>query len=366
MYMGIHWDILARAIHDQVTPAEKKMLDEWLAASADHQCLWDQLKERQRFLDTLVTEDEQTRQWLALQTRLGMRPEDSLAGLQTQGEQTRDKFSTEPHLRTAALPGETRKPARIIPLRRWMKLIAASAAVLLLLVLSKAFHWLGADEDGDRRNMITIAATDKAPRKILLPDGSTIWLQYRSQVSWDTLAFGKEKRKINLNGAAFFDVAKKAHSPFMIETEKMHVDVLGTSFSVYARTGEPQEIKVATGSVRVMAGERKEQLMAGNALSYDEHTRTWTRKTVGVEEASGLLEKRLYFENDNLMAIAAKLEAWYGKHVVVQEEGPDTGAFSFTGIVHDDGITNVLNGLSYLAGFTYMINDSEIIIYPQP
>ncbi len=329
MYMSMNWDILIRSLQNNISPQEELLMHEWLAGSNKHQQLLKQLKQQQLDMEALVEPDEQIQQWQLLQQRLQEAP-----------------------------------VKRMQWKRHRIGIAIASAAAIVVLFLSTTFM---NRETGNlqKHALVNIASTDKQRKKLVLPDGSTVWLHYNSSLAFDSLLFNKQKREVALTGDAFFDVAKNKQKPFIIRTKSMAVNVVGTSFSVNARNNEIQQVKVATGIVTVTGNNMNEQLYAGNALSYNMLTKQAVRSNINLKEASALKENKLLFEKDNLASIANKLQYWYNKKVTVAAGGTGQQTVSFTGIVPDEGIESVLNGLSYIAGFNYKINGNEIIIYPQ-
>lgn len=84
---------------------------------------------------------------------------------------------------------------------------------------------------------------------VFLPDGSKVTLAKGARIVYNRLMNGK-KRKVQLTGDAFFDVAKNPEKPFYIYTPNMVVKVLGTSFRVTA-SGSKEVVAVKTGKVSV-------------------------------------------------------------------------------------------------------------------
>ena len=68
---------------------------------------------------------------------------------------------------------------------------------------------------------------------LILPDGSKVWLNAGSSLTYDS-AYGKNIREVALSGEAFFDVVKNKEKPFIIHASKINVRVLGTEFNVRA------------------------------------------------------------------------------------------------------------------------------------
>lgn len=328
MYMNMNWDILIRSFKGDISVEEEAVLNRWLAESSTNRQLADELRQQQQTIDTLTNADEQGEQWQLLQQRLATVPVKQLAW------------------------------------PRLAKWASVAAAVITIFFFSK-FIMDQSKEVVQPDHMVKVVSTDKQKRKMVLPDGSTVWLHYNSTLMFDSVLFNTKDRTVQLVGEAFFDVAKNKQKPFIIKTEAMAVNVVGTSFNVSARSNETQEVKVATGIVKVTGSNMNEQLYAGNALSYNMLTKQATRSEVNVKEAIALKDNNLVFEKDNLVSIANKLQHWYNRKVTIATKENVQKPVSFTGIVPDDGMETVLKGLSYISGFTYKITDSEIIIYPQ-
>lgn len=88
-----------------------------------------------------------------------------------------------------------------------------------------------------------------------LQDGSTVTLNAKSELSYPLVFSDKSIREVRLKGEAFFEVEKNPEKPFIIKTSTVRVEVLGTSFSVTSRDGEPtSSVIVASGSVAVRYG----------------------------------------------------------------------------------------------------------------
>ena len=96
--------------------------------------------------------------------------------------------------------------------------------------------------------------------KIVLPDGSQVWLNAGSNLDYNNSTFNKELREVSLNGEAYFDVTKNPDKPFIIHTKKMDIKVLGTVFNVRSYSDEKTaEAALIKGSIEVTLKDRKDQ-----------------------------------------------------------------------------------------------------------
>lgn len=89
--------------------------------------------------------------------------------------------------------------------------------------------------------------------RVVLSDGSVIWLNSDSRLEYPE-KFAKGERKVRVTGEAFFDVVRDTVKPFIVETERQTVTVLGTEFNVSAYPSEPVMTTLASGKVTVMSG----------------------------------------------------------------------------------------------------------------
>lgn len=137
--------------------------------------------------------------------------------------------------------------------RRRVPAWAAAAAVLVLVVGALALFSGGSTETGS----VTAMAYETA----ILPDGSEVRLAPGARIDYSIEQGGE--RIINLTGEAFFEVTKGER--FVVNTTAGQVEVLGTSFTVFAAE-EQFSVECVTGKVAVSAGESKQHITAGQAV----------------------------------------------------------------------------------------------------
>lgn len=101
-------------------------------------------------------------------------------------------------------------------------------------------------------------ATLTTPRggqyRIILPDGSKVWLNSESSLHYPT-SFVDKERKVELTGEAYFEVAKRSNQPFIVKSGANSIEVLGTKFNLDAY-GDVHDLSATLleGSVRVRSG----------------------------------------------------------------------------------------------------------------
>ncbi|TSA29009.1 MAG: DUF4974 domain-containing protein [Bacteroidetes bacterium] len=95
--------------------------------------------------------------------------------------------------------------------------------------------------------MQVVASTEEVVRDTL-PDGTAVTLNQNSSLTFPE-NFEPDKRKVTLLGEAFFEVVPNPASPFVVQTGRAGIQVLGTSFDVKAYPGKGVEVFVLTGEV---------------------------------------------------------------------------------------------------------------------
>lgn len=123
------------------------------------------------------------------------------------------------------------KTIRILPVLRWSVRVAAVVVVALSCgFLFRDYQYNKAAQ------MQTVAVPAGQRAQITLADGTRVWLNAKSTLTYAS-NFGRTDRNINLEGEAYFEVAKNKDIPFYVNTEKNKVRVVGTSFNVCAYKG---------------------------------------------------------------------------------------------------------------------------------
>ena len=123
--------------------------------------------------------------------------------------------------------------------RSWRLAVAVAATLVFMTLSVLLFRWAG----------VTTYVTQAGEwRRIRLEDGSVVFLREQSEIR---VSFSGSGRAIRLlRGQALFDVARDAHSPFVVRSDTAEIQALGTRFDVEHRNG-PTHVTVVEGSVRV-------------------------------------------------------------------------------------------------------------------
>jgi ferric-dicitrate binding protein FerR (iron transport regulator) len=126
-----------------------------------------------------------------------------------------------------ALHSRIRK-AKIIPLLRRI-----AAVVLLPLAGAALMYWHMPEQQEVSPEWMECFVPGAERKEVTLPDGTHVWLNSGSVLIYDKEFHGKA-RMLYLNGEAIFNVARNREKPFIVKTNYMNIEALGTVFNVEA------------------------------------------------------------------------------------------------------------------------------------
>lgn len=212
--------------------------------------------------------------------------------------------------RTAQKPAAQEKN-KTISLRPFFKI---AAAIVLLLGAGAVFYLLGpAGSAADQ----TISSESNALHK-MLADGSDVYLNRNSKVTY-SLTLGTDAiRKVALEGEAFFKVAPDVRRPFVITVNDISVKVLGTSFNIKS-FDDRTEVIVATGKVEVSNHGKSVILLPGQSLSIPKNPGEWTRSTQEDELYQYYVDRKLIARQLPLHRVVSVLTEFYGTEIKIDE-----------------------------------------------
>ena len=241
------------------------------------------------------------------------------------------------------------------------ELIKIAAVVAITLGGSYFYYQSSLEKELMAMQTITVPAGQRI--NITLVDGTNVWLNARTSLSYP-VKFGKNNRQVVLDGEAYFDVTKDKSKPFIVQTDNYNVEVLGTQFDVnaYSETGE-FETTLMSGSVKVASASDSTQkitLKPNNKV----YLQDGKLHVTAVDDYNPYRWKEglICFKNETFTSIMKDFEKYYGLTIQVKNKNVFkyvyTGKFRQTG-----GIDYALRVLQKDIKFTYQRDDENQIIY---
>ncbi|RQO70330.1 anti-sigma factor [Pedobacter sp. KBW06] len=172
------------------------------------------------------------------------------------------------------------------------------------------------EEDPTRYN--TISTPRGGQYQINLPDGSAVWLNAASTLKFPVLFTGKE-RQVELNGEAYFEIAKNKDKPFMVLCKQQSVEVLGTHFNINSYDDEEgTRTTLLEGSVKVTSTSNQRQVILKPGQQAQLDGNTFLLKEVDAEESMAWKNGFFVFNAESIPAAMRKIARWYDMEVVYE------------------------------------------------
>ncbi|MBB6500729.1 FecR family protein [Pedobacter cryoconitis] len=206
----------------------------------------------------------------------------------------------------------------------------------------------------------TIETPKGGQYQVNLPDGTKVWLNAASSLSFP-VRFSGLQRKVVLKGEAYFEVEKNKKMPFIVDSKQQKIEVLGTHFNISAYDNErATKTTLAEGSVRVSMTDNNQQeqiLKPGQQSVVDKKIKVIP---VDVEEELAWKDGLFTFNNETLENIMQKVERWYDVKVDFQDPALKEKHFSGT-VSRFDRVSQLLKTLELTGSVHFKIEGRRII-----
>lgn len=277
---------------------------------------------------------------------------------------------------------------------RWLWLAAGVAASVLIFFLV----FPPTEKKGDEPVAgNTISTRPGSKSKIELPDGTQVWLNADSKLTYGQHFLGNT-RDVTLTGEAYFDVAHATSAetgqriPFIIHTNSIDIKVLGTAFNVRSYPGEKTtETALIRGSVEVTLNNNPdkkivlkpdEKLIVKNDFATIVNSKIALADSVANTDNDPMItlsrirrykedttahyetmwvKNKLAFENESFERMLPEIERWYNVTIMLKNES--LKGLHFTGVFENKSLADVMEALSISRGFHYDIKGAQVIVW---
>lgn len=189
-----------------------------------------------------------------------------------------------------------------------------------------------------------------------LPDGTKVWLNSASKISFP-MAFQGSERKVNLVGEAYFEVVHNAQQPFKVYSKGQIVEDIGTAFNINAYEDESE---IRTTLVEGLATVNSQLIKPGQQAQLKGKDLKIVKANVNAEVA--WKKGEFVFDEESIGSIMRKLARWYDIEVIYQGVDP---AETFGGsISRFEDVSKVLQNLELTGGIHFEISGRTIYVRP--
>ncbi|MDR1114708.1 MAG: FecR family protein [Tannerella sp.] len=241
----------------------------------------------------------------------------------------------------------------------------AAAVAALLLIVSHISYRQGGEEVKSHFADIVIEAPMGAKTKMHLPDGTLVWLNANSRITYSQ-GFGVSDRNVGLDGEGYFEVTGNAALPFFVKTEGLQVKVLGTRFN-FSNYPDNEEaiVSLIEGKVQV-----KNLMNVGEEKNMAPDEKAFLNKKTGqmrilshrTRPSSEWTNGYLCFDNELLPDIVKTLERSYNVKISIADKSLETARFYSDFSRQEQSIEDILRLLKSTNKLTYIIEGKNIIL----
>ncbi len=321
-------ELIAQYLSKDITVREQEQLMDWVNDSPVNKAFFDEMVEiwslSERYEEPIAIDTDFA--WQKIEEKLG----DNVIDINAPKER-----------------------GKVVGFRKvWWKVAAA-----IILLLSAGGYWWSVSTSITDTALVLIETKANEQKSHTLPDGSQIWLNESSSLSYEEEF---EERILDLRGEAFFDVVKKDGQSFTIISGEARTTVLGTSFNVRAYPGESRiEVTVETGIVELeptKTAAAKIRIEAGQSGFYDKPQERVELSEDPIINAQSWKTKKLSFKDDRMETVITAMERYFAVDIEVENDA--ILQCTFTGEFPDPKIEDLMENIIYILGLEFEQVDS--------
>lgn len=239
----------------------------------------------------------------------------------------------------------------------------AAAAVVGILMVGSAFvgRYVATAQP---ESYCTLTAPMGSKTRLALPDGSIVWLNAGSTLSYST-RFADGDRRVKLDGQGYFEVAKRNGAEFVVSTRGYDVVVKGTRFDVSAYSDDQLiTTSLMQGAVVIDRDEDMLSMKPGDMVTLDMSTGKFTKSHYTTDTHAWVADKAEY-SDITLGRLAKLLSRRYAVNVNVTSDHLRNMRFSIS-LRNKETIDDVLDALQRITPMQVCRNGKEIVIGGNP
>lgn len=240
-------------------------------------------------------------------------------------------------------------------------ILARQGSVQIVKQADGQLSYIAAGQSNNQPMTNTMRTPRGGQYQLTLPDGTKVWLNAISSITYPTLFVGNQ-RKVKISGEAYFEVRSDPKRPFVVEAGNMKVQVLGTHFNVMAYEDEMNIVTtLVEGRVDILHDNRKTPLTPGDQAHLSPNGEVRVIGHADLQEALAWKNGYFQFTSANMNTILHQLSRWYDADFVYNNDIP----LHFTGqLRRNRTLSELFNELAMTGELQFQIEGRKIIVSP--
>jgi transmembrane sensor len=206
----------------------------------------------------------------------------------------------------------------------------------------------------------TISTVNRQHKQITLSDGTTVYLNSGTQLSYPK-TFSGSIRKVTLSGEAFFNVSK-AKSEFVVKTPEGTITVLGTRFNIWTRN-QLTRVIVEEGCVKLASDNKQDTVIITKDFMSEvrQNHSPLKPRSVDVQKLLGWRWGKLVFKRTTLHEVIGEISRYYDVDISIQ--GPQLQSRTITAVFDRLPLNKVLYSVCSSLNIQYRYNNGVYVLY---
>lgn len=238
--------------------------------------------------------------------------------------------------------------------------IAVSLIIIIGLTAVLSYFFWGGGNANPAYHVLKVPSGQQA--ELTLPDGSKIWLNSKSQLTYPG-TFSGNTREVKLDGEAYFQVSHNIEKPFVVKTSHLDVKVLGTSFNVTSYSDEDNiSLALETGSISVLkSGKEALRLKPHEVAVYSKSKNEIKQGKAELDLYTSWLNGQFKFKNLSFVDISRRLGRNF--NVVFVFEDKNIEQVKYNGSFYKyESLNEILKIMQTNSSFNYRIVKDKVFI----
>ncbi|MDD2290108.1 MAG: FecR domain-containing protein [Bacteroidales bacterium] len=231
--------------------------------------------------------------------------------------------------------------------RRIFQAVAAAAVFAVVFLAIE----LGRQSGQDGGYAFVIETQNAEQSKVILPDGTVVYLNAATKLRCPE-RFNQKHRTMELEGEAYFEVARNEDMPFIVKAKNIPIKVLGTRFNVTAYADEPSvTTALLEGRLELGGGDKKITMLPDDIIRFDVNTSTVSKFRQNASQYISWTERRFEYNMITFDELFKRLSRQYDVNIIFTAEKKMDKIFNIS-LNNGETITDVLDALSLIIPFT--------------
>ncbi|MDR6785277.1 transmembrane sensor [Pedobacter africanus] len=207
----------------------------------------------------------------------------------------------------------------------------------------------------------TISTSNGETYRVKLPDGSVVWLNSGSSLTYAANLIQNKKRTVQLAGEGYFEITKNKSHPFIVKTADQEVEVLGTHFNINSYKDElTTTTTLLEGSVKISAGKNVKTIVPGDQARNNGGQISVAK--VNTENVTDWKDGEFNLDGLDFRMAMRKISRWYDVEVVYDKSVPEdiqSGGW----IPRDNKLSSILKLIENSGQVKFRVEGKKVYVY---